>query len=144
VKVTLTAGTSTNPQTFILSSGVGEDQPADFQMTSSRSTQVIDGLRWNEVKVFDRLNEQTVIKFQVTKTYSTVYNSTYERLRAASLLPRPARGVVRVFWDDGASRYIWLKDAVVEPPVTQQLGVYVTTYYTIRGGRVRTNPNDTA
>ena len=114
--------------------------PSDFVETPSNLEQVATGLRWVDVEVYDRGNEETTIEFTVVRQHESTSDAEFFISERKAKL----RGLWKFYMQSEAGKYgvRWLKNATVKPITLTYSGQQTTIRYRAHGGRIRNTLGD--
>jgi hypothetical protein len=119
--------------TFFLSNG-DDESPQNLSVEERRKSNTADGLRWKQVKLFDRGNRQTTISFKVSRLHDTIAAAeSYVLLHGLNV---PAQGVAEFVLSDNSS--LFLDAAECEVTASEHIGVTTNHSYTLIGGQIQT------
>jgi|ERR1035437_87413 hypothetical protein len=119
---------------YVLCEG-NEDSPTNLQIEETRSPQVVEGLRWSKVKVYDRLNKRTTIRFTINRLSDSLGNAERFMLMHGSQVPNS--GLMQITAYDGSS--IFMDATSCQTVSGKQLGCTTIHDYAFVGGATQTS-----
>jgi hypothetical protein len=125
-----------NADPFYLAEG-GRSGPMGFRKGNQTIEDIATGIRWPEIEIHDRENEQNVYSFTVEREHATPAASEEYLLRHELKLPRKAS--VSFQSEDGGSSTTWLNNAFIRNTEASYSGCTTIHTYQIIGGRMSLN-----
>ena len=120
---------------FFLAEGGIQSPSDDFNVDVRRVSQVVNGLRWEEAKIFDRGNVQTTITFSVYRIHDSVADAEVFILDHGANMP--GSGEVEFISEGEDALVRVLTASVIEGVLCNYEGVSTNYSYTIIGGKVK-------
>lgn len=117
------------------SGGVGVTR---LRFRVSRKIQVAQIFRGDEVETFDRGNRETIVTFEISRTFSTQEAADVYVLQHEDTVPSTGLVTFTAFQPNGQKVVRYLAEGVVQThELLEQIGVTTRHHYTIIGGTIQ-------
>jgi hypothetical protein len=117
------------------SGGVGVTR---LRFRVSRKIQVAQIFRGDEVETFDRGNRETIVTFEISRTFSTQEVADVYVLQHEDTVPSTGLVTFTAFQPNGQKVVRYLAEGVVQThELLEQIGVTTRHHYTIIGGTIQ-------
>jgi hypothetical protein len=106
--------------------------PTGLAVSEKRQTQIVQGLRWSQVKALDRINKQTTVSFEIIRGFDTLGQAEKFMMIHGSQVPDNGLATFTAF--DGSSTF--LAATQIENIAGKQTGATTFHTYQMVGGAV--------